>query len=246
MNRPIEYWACPRCFTSPYVSPSKFVNGDGLDTDTCNSLRVILKDELTNVCDELKATVVNTLSESVCSKDDLDKSIKTYAQVAEITQKKVLEEAVSLQSTKLVATKVAQKLDTDRISREDRKSNVIVMKVPESNGVTNGQRNGDDFKFCVNELGIDKRDIDTCFRVGIWENDNKDQCRPLVIRMCDAEAANYWTNDGKGFKTESGYYINPDLCKADREARFLVRQERRKRLEEQRQQQNRSSKPASN
>ena len=36
----IEEWLCPRCFKSPFVVPTGFVNGDGLDTNACNSIRV--------------------------------------------------------------------------------------------------------------------------------------------------------------------------------------------------------------
>ena len=49
--------------------------------------------------------------------------------------------------------------------------------------------------------------------------------------MLDEEAARYWHNDGKGFKIGSSW-INPDLCRVDRENQFLAREERRKRREQ--------------
>ena len=52
--------------------------------------------------------------------------------------------------------------------------------------------------------------------------------RPLIIEFEDEEDAQYWTNKGKGFKTPDGYYINPDLCDADRHAHFLAREEIRR------------------
>ena len=39
---------------------------------------------------------------------------------------------------------------------------------------------------------------------------------------------NQWTRNGKGLQTESGHWINNDLCSADRRANFLTREERRK------------------
>ena len=58
----------------------------------------------------------------------------------------------------------------------------------------------------------------------------KDYCRPLIIQMADMETVNEWTRDGRGLQTESGHWINNDLCAADRRANFLAREERRKRL----------------
>ena len=39
----------------------------------------------------------------------------------------------------------------------------------------------------------------------------------------------YDTDRGKGYLTDSGYWVNRDLCEADRKANFLVRSEWRKR-----------------
>ena len=57
-----------------------------------------------------------------------------------------------------------------------------------------------------------------------------DYCRPLVIKMSDEENANDWTKNGRGDKTQSGLWINRDLCDADRNANFVARQEKRVRM----------------
>lgn len=103
------------------------------------------------------------------------------------------------------------------------------MNVPESKAISAGQRRADDFNFCHEKLLIDKRDIDKVWRAGKKDDAREDYCRPLIIRLVDEECVDYWTDGGKGYLTDSGHWINRDLCRADRTANFLVRKERRKR-----------------
>ena len=63
--------------------------------------------------------------------------------------------------------------------------------------------------------------------------------RPLVVCFKKEAIAETWHNGGRGLKMDVGeeenkrtHWINPDLCRADREARFFARLERRKRKEE--------------
>ena len=67
--------------------------------------------------------------------------------------------------------------------------------------------------------------------------------RPLVAKLKTKVAAYEHSNDGKGALVEcleevdeegkaKRYWINLDLCKADREAQFFVREEMRKRVKE--------------
>lgn len=83
------------------------------------------------------------------------------------------------------------------------------------------------------------------------DSSNPNFCRPLIIQMTDEKAVSYWTEQGRGHKTdyklECGdfIYINPDLCNADRKARFLARQEgKRRRAEAQKKDEGREKQPA--
>lgn len=49
--------------------------------------------------------------------------------------------------------------------------------------------------------------------------------------MLDVETAEHWHNSGKGYKIGESW-INPDLCKVDRDNQFFARQERRRRKKE--------------
>ncbi|MCP4459078.1 MAG: hypothetical protein GY816_13805 [Cytophagales bacterium] len=134
-------------------------------------------------------------------------------------------------STKQVVEEVARKIDSDKVERERRKLNVIVMKVPESNAPSSGQRQADDLKFCYDELKMKKTDIDKVWRAGKKPVDLKEEFyRPLIIKLVDEDAVDWFTDGGSGFLSESGYWINKDLCEADRLANFQAREERRKRI----------------
>ena len=104
------------------------------------------------------------------------------------------------------------------------------MDVPESEMESSAQKRADDIKFCVEKLGMSNSDIESCWRAGKVDSTKDNYCRPLIIKMSDAENADDWTKNGKGNKTESGFWINRDLCDADRKANFAARQERRARM----------------
>ena len=92
----------------------------------------------------IAATVENavrrSMSGSIASKDDVENVVKTYADVAREAQKKIIEETTSSQSSQVVIEKVVRKLDADKIEREKRRSNVVIMNVPESEMDSAGQK----------------------------------------------------------------------------------------------------------
>ena len=110
---------------------------------------------------------------------------------------------------------------------------MVVLNVPEPpETASSGQKNKLDTDFCRVKLGMDSEDFDKCWRAGKVDSSRKDYCRPLIIQMADMATVNEWTRNGKGLQTESGHWINNDLCLADRRANFLAREERRKRLKD--------------
>ena len=224
----LSNWECILCFKPSFCLPD----------DT--TLKVVEKNILKVVETAVKETIENS---DLCRKSEVEKivkenaskAIKTYSEATASSQKKVLDEMSAIQASKSVIEEVTRKLDTDKVEREKRRSNVCVLGIKESTRDSANLRNGDDYRFCVEELGIERKDIDSCFRAGI-KNSDPNYCRPLIVKMVDQAAADYWTNYGRGWKTnhqlDSGkfVYLNPDLCKADRNANFLAREERRKRM----------------
>jgi len=147
------------------------------------------------------------------------------------TQKKVLDDMSREQASETVISEVQMKMHTDTFERNKRKLNLCVLKVPESKKTTSKQRQEDDSKFCRETLKIKKDDMISCHRSGKLDADKPDHRRPLIIQTRDEESVNFYADHGKGWK-ESTYWINLDLCKADRDIRFLARKERKKRQEE--------------
>ena len=228
-------WHCPDCFYSPHCKKFKNVtqNSDA-DSSSCGTIRVLLKEELNLIQPVISATVEHAIRKSfsgnVCSKDDMEKVVKTWADVTKQSQKKVIEETTRTQTAQSVVEKVVRKLDSDKIEREKRRDNVVVMNIPESTMESAAQKRADDIKFCREKLCMSDEDIESCWRAGKVDSTKPDYCRPLVVKMADTETADEWTKNGKGFKTEAGFWINRDLCDADRKANFQSRQERRSRM----------------
>ena len=236
----LEHWLCPFC----YVLPTSAMKKDPrVKPKSCNSSY----QPETNVVGKILEIVHDAVRDGIASsdlcrksdvvdivKENTSEAIKTYADAASASQKKVLDEMSAVQASKTVVDEVTRRIDSDKIEREKRKPNVCVLGIKESVKESAQLRNEDDMEFCVEKLGIEKEDIDSCYRAGT-KNPDPLYCRPLIVKMVNVETANKWTNNGKGFKTnfelDTGKfaYLNPDLCKADRTANFLAREEWRKR-----------------
>ncbi|KAL5254761.1 hypothetical protein ACHWQZ_G014260 [Mnemiopsis leidyi] len=136
------------------------------------------------------------------------------------------------QSSKTVVESVVRQLDTDKVEREKRRCNVVVLSAPEPKKESSTEeKRKEDMQFCSRVLEIPLTDIEECWRAGKVDESKPEYCRPLIIKLKDEELVKEWTKDGKGHKTVSGYWINKDLCAADRKANFLSREERRKRVQ---------------
>ena len=230
----LENWQCQDCYTCPHSYKGK---SESLTSSSeCGSIKVMVRDELTAIQPVIRVTVENAvrnvLNNSVCSKEDIKDVMKSYAEVTEQSQKKVIQHAAAANSSKAVVENVVRKLDADKVEREKRKSNVVVLNAPEpSKESTSDQKKAKDNDFCTTVLKIPSTDIEACWRAGKLDESKPDFSRPLVIKLKNETLVRDWTKDGKGHKTESGHWINKDLCAADRKANFLAREERRKRME---------------
>ena len=230
----LENWQCQDCYRCPHSYTEKSLSVPS--SSDCGSIKVMVRDELNAIQPVIKVTVENAvrnmLSNTVCSKEDIKDVVKSYAEVTEQSQKKAFQHAATAQSSKAVVETVVRKLDADKVEREKRRSNVVVLSAPEpSKDSSADQKKAKDKDFCTSVLKIPSTDIEACWRAGKIDESNPDYRRPLVIKFKDEELVKDWTKGGKGHKTESGHWINKDLCAADRKANFLAREERRKRME---------------
>ncbi len=225
-------WECPRCFT-PVFDCRKSSSSGSADNSI---LRNVIKEELSVVCNVLKATVtsaaetaVKTVMPTVVT--GVVEKTKSYAAAAQENQKKLVEEVKSVTTSKQLVSEICKKMDSDSNQREKRKCNIMVSNIPEPEAHLSSKEKKDaDIIFMCKNFEMEKNEIIDCFRTGAAKKDDSDNPlpRPLIVKMIDGEAAEYWHNFGKGYKINN-HWINPDLCKVDRDAQFFVRQERRKR-----------------
>ena len=129
---------------------------------------------------------------------------------------------------------VCQTLNIEQVERQNRKKNVVVSNVPEAPLHIEGNKREDiDNEYlCSDNVGMVRSEFERSYRTGKIRKDEatgKLIPRPLVVVFKKQETARYWTNDGHGFHIGS-HWVNEDLCRADREAKFFVREERRKRM----------------
>ena len=239
----LEYWLCPFCYILPSTAITKDPRIRSFNSSFATSLSKPDEPAISQIMKVVQTAVKESIAHSdLCTKSDVmdivkentAEAIKTYADVTASSQKKVLDEMSAVQASKTVIEKVTRKIDSDNIEREKKKSNVCVLGIKESTADSADLRNQEDRQFCVGELGITDGDIESCYRAGP-KNPDPTFCRPLIVKMVDEGTANKWTNNGRGHKTNyqlaagKFVYLNPDLCKADRTANFLAREEWRKR-----------------
>ncbi|KAL5249296.1 hypothetical protein ACHWQZ_G000730 [Mnemiopsis leidyi] len=227
----LESWQCQDCYTCPHSYqlsvPSTTDNG---------TLEIMVKNELKALQPVIKVTVENAvrnvLSKSVCSKEDIKNVVRSYADVTKESQKEVIQQAALSQSSKTVVESVVRQLDADKVEREKRRCNLVVLSAPEpSKDLSKEQKIAEDNQFCCSVLEIPSSNIEACWRAGKIDESKPEYRRPLIIKLKSEGLAQEWTNNGVGLKTANGHWINRDLCAADRKANFLSRQERRKRME---------------
>ena len=219
MLRHLTNWKCPYCFVAPHTLA---------DSEENKAVRAIVKEELQLLTPALTSSLKIALKGS--AEKTVDKAVHLYSEITAKTQKKVLDELSREQASETVISEVQMKMHTDTFERNKRKLNLCVLKVPESKMTNSKQRQEDDTKFCRETLKIKKDDMISCHRSGKLNPDKPDHRRPLIIQTRDEESVNYYSDYGKGW-IESTYWINMDLCKADRDIRFLARKERKKRQE---------------
>lgn len=229
MAASIEDWKCPKCYVSRYT-PVKLVKSsfpELFSSSSCNvskeELRKMIKEELTTVKTEIVAS----------SKEN----VKNYASVLKNEVKETAEKKTSSE----LAKQVVVQMDVDNFERKKRECNIVIKGVEECSIEDREQSTKADVDFLVGTCDVEKDDIVSCFRAGKKSVDNagKPVTRPLVVKLKSKESALHYTKNGKGSmvlreddRNNTRYWINLDLCRADREAQFFVRQEQRKRLSE--------------
>ena len=126
----LESWQCQDCYTCPHTYQLSVPS-----TTEHGNVGIMVKNELKALQPMIKMTVEtavrNVLSKSVCSKEDIQNVVRSYADVTKENQKEVIHQAALTQSSKTVVESVVRKLDADKVEREKRRCNLVVLSTPD-------------------------------------------------------------------------------------------------------------------
>ena len=228
----IKQYKCPHCIvnaTTVLIKLSETIN----ETIT-NAVKNSLQNELPTAMAAVKKEIVNESSSKV----------KSYVDAAKVDLQATISDKPPTQLVKATV----QQIDADKIQRIKRECNVIIKGIPEI-GIKENRSQSNDLKFLHETCGMEEDEIVSCFRAGKLTESGESKehkPRPLIVQLKSKQDALYWSNYGKGWKVEvesdnakkEVYWINQDLNKADRDAQFFVRLERRTRLAEKAKQKN--------
>ena len=228
----IEHYECPFCIVSAGVllppEHHELNNTDyqHLKQAVTSTIKETIKNELSCIMEKTKVDFVTESS----------KAVRTYVDVVKTEVKTAIEQKPS---TQLVKDTVRQ-IDADAMERVKRECNVIINHVPEN--PTNGHDSREsDVNFLTSVCGMRRDEINSCFRAGkIKSGEAPAAPRPLVVKLETKDSAMYWCDNGRGYRVtdesddekKKHFWINQDLCRADREAQFFLREERRRRVAE--------------
>ena len=228
----IEHYECPFCIVSAGVllppEHHELNNTDyqHLKQAVTSTIKETIKNELSCIMEKTKVDFVTESS----------KAVRTYVDVVKTEVKTAIEQKPS---TQLVKDTVRQ-IDADAMERVKRECNVIINHVPEN--PTNGHDSREsDVNFLTSVCGMRRDEIISCFRAGkIKSGEAPAAPRPLVVKLETKDSAMYWCDNGRGYRVtdesddekKKHFWINQDLCRADREAQFFLREERRRRVAE--------------
>ncbi|KAL5247782.1 hypothetical protein ACHWQZ_G019614 [Mnemiopsis leidyi] len=132
----------------------------------------------------VKSPKKNSRLDSVCSKEDVEHVVKSYADATRTVQKNVVEEAAVAQSSKRVVESVVRQLDTDKVEWEKRKVYVVILNTPEPKKASVPEdKKKEHLKYCNSTLGIPAKHIKVCRRAGKIDESKPEYCRPLIIKL---------------------------------------------------------------
>ena len=214
-------WLCPLCFEYP-ESVKESLNEDELDVPTLQvdkistavrkEVEVIIPKVVSAVVDKIKETtvqdIVNEAGQNVT---------KVWGDMAKSDQKNMIQRVVEA-SSETALQKSLQTIDSNLTEQRKRVRNIVLSNVPEGS-------EGDNLKsvVCVamdNE--VCEPDILFARRLG------KKGLRPRMIHVVlrKEDDAIFFTNNGRG-RRFNDVWVNPDLTRAEREALYQKRVERR-------------------
>lgn len=226
MTKKLSNWKCPVCYKLDRKIIEKLELNQG-DLATANAgdeaLNKILRDEvkaiIPEVVEEIKAGVKMAFQEDAVKEfvsGAKEAMTRSWAEVAKTEQKKVIKEVVE-QTSDVALQKGLGKISADLSEQKNRSRNCVVSNIPE-----------DDAKPLIEVVtsysDLNANDIADTKRLGEQKNGEN---RLILVRFKSEDVAQEFHNYGRGRHLGSQIWVNPDLTKTERTARFQMRKERR-------------------
>ena len=191
--------------------------GSGMD------LKVIIQKELSEFKTDLKKELNEQLTNSMTGTEkkwsDLFKSnqqeIKNQTKQANV-QRKEIEKTIAANN---------RQATVDNLERQKRASNVCINLVPESTKTDKSEQEKEDRAMVIDILNLDDDNVKHVFRAGPVQ----DKPRSIIAVLSSPDLAKKLHDYGKGkpIRDSDGknilYWVNPDLIKANRFAKYKAR-----------------------
>ena len=234
----LKNWNCPLCYTFP----------DGMQKEkhdkVMKDLTTVVQAENEKLLNEIKNiknsvttpdNILNTVKKEL--NENLEKQTMNWGNLFKSNRAEtaeVITQVISENSTKVLTDVVnssKQRMDADKMEREQRKCNVVIRDVPEPTERLATDKMKRDRAVVCQILSMEDEEIIKVRRAGPpigSYRDDKRTARPLIITVTTPDIANSLHDYGRGTRRVStdrrvAFWVNPDLIKADRDANFRAR-----------------------
>ena len=229
ITKKIVSYKCPMCFTlSPEIKESLGIeNEDAGGTETVKAtVRREIKEVMPKVIEELVSVVKSALGENTMQKlvkDANEKISKSWADIAKTEQNRVIKDVVG-KTSEIAMKESLSKISADLSEQKTRQRNVIMSNVSEGYGGTDSSLADVVCNFAGHDLSHEE--IAYCKRLG---EKRAGVNRLILIVLKKEDCAAELHNFGRGRNLGNGLWINPDLTRTEREAKYIEREKRRER-----------------
>ena len=202
-----------------YTCPMCVIAANNLICLVRDSYQLEIAEEIGKCLPDIVKTVVKETSDALS---------KSYAETVKKENKALLKDTVK--STSQNALKETMKfVDANLAEQRKRTRNVIISAVDEGE---NEICEDTVFEIFNNiDKNFKKADIANCKRISNKRDqngtENHERPRLILATLCYEQDALYFHNSGYGRKYGDNCWINPDLTKAERDARYKLRCDRR-------------------
>ena len=219
----LRNWNCHFCFVlSDRLKSASLTNG------VAKELTAVIQDAVkVSVVDSIQSVLVNTVV------DKANQEItKSWAQIASGDQQKLVKDVVQATTGHALSASM-QQIDANMQACMKRAKNITIKNLPDNGKEAESM---DELKqlICDHAGEISIGEIASARRIGAFNNVNRNKFRGRVViailKSEDKAAAMHHYGNGyvyQGASRKEDVWVNPDLIKADRDAKWMAREKKK-------------------